>query len=53
MNRQSAADQWVCAIGIQQQKPGFFHCAGRGEAIKKEFAWLEMLEYGTMPKKRS
>jgi hypothetical protein len=43
----------VCAIGIQQRTPGFFPLHRQGRGGKKKFAWLAMLEYGTMPKKRS
>jgi hypothetical protein len=34
-------------------KAGIFPIARQGRGDKKEFTWLKMLEYGTMPKKRS
>jgi hypothetical protein len=34
-------------------KAGIFPLHRQGRGHKKEFTWLKMLEYGTMPKKRS
>jgi hypothetical protein len=34
-------------------KAGIFPLRRQGRGGKKKFAWLAMLEYGTMPKKRS
>jgi hypothetical protein len=34
-------------------KAGIFPLHRQGRGGKKQFAWLEMVEYGTMPKKRS